>query len=154
MIREIEVGEDLRVTRTSWAAERVGWVLLAALLAAGLLGFLGPGLFSGARAEGPATVEYERFARLENEGELRVRLEPGARSLWIENRWLDRVKLRGVRPEPERVTSEAGWTVFTFAGTRDVDARLEIQHHRVGKAAGRFGTSPARAVDVRQFVYP
>ena len=154
MSPEIDVADDLRFTRSSWAYERVGWVLLAALLLAGLLGLLGPGPLSHATADGPVTVEYERFARLENEGELRVRLRDGARSLWVENRYLDGVRILGVRPEPARVTAEPGWTVFTFAATEDVDARLDVEHRRMGRARGRFGTSPDRTVEIRQFVYP
>ena len=154
MTRDLDVHDDLRFTRGSWAVERVGWGLLAALLLAGFLGFLGPGLFSHATARGPLTVEYERFARLENEGEITVRLAGGARDLWVENRYLRRVRLLGVRPEPARVAARPGWTVFTFAADEDVEARLDVEHQRMGRARGRFGTSPDRAVEIRQLVYP
>ena len=101
--RDIDVQDDLRFTRGSWTVERVGWGLLAAFLVAGFLGLLGPGLFSRATAHGPLTVEYERFSRLQNEEEIRVRLLPGTRSLWVENRFLAAVRITSVTPEPESV---------------------------------------------------
>lgn len=152
--REIDLDDDLPFTRRSWTAERVGWAVLWGLLAAGLLGFLGPGAFSGVRAEGPVTAEYERFERLDTPGELRVRLAPGTRVLWIENLWLEDVGIERIFPEPLRVSSEPGWTVFTFAGREDVEARLDILPRRAGRVEGRFGVSPERTVTVRQFVYP
>lgn len=152
--RDIELHDDLPFTRKSWTAERIGWGLLVAGVLAGLLGFLGPGIFSGARAEGPLTVEFDRSERFENPGELRVRLPSGVRNLWIENGWLEDVDVQRVRPEPARVQSRPGWTVYSFEGEEEVDVRLVVEHKRIGRATGRFGVSPDRTVTVSQFVYP
>lgn len=152
--RDIELGDDLPFTRKSWTVERVGWGLLGAAVLAGLLGFLGPGILSGARAEGPLTVEFDRSERRENPGELRVRLRGGARNLWIENRWLEDVDVQRVRPEPARVHAQPGWTVYAFEGAEEVDVRLVVEHKKAGRVKGRFGVSPERTVTVSQFVYP
>jgi hypothetical protein len=152
--RDLQLSDDLAFTRRSWVVERIGWAVLGALLIAGFFGLLGPGLLSGVKEAGPLTVEYDRFERRENENELRVRLAPGARSLWVENSYLDGVRLEKVQPEPSRVASEAGWTVFTFEGEEDVEARLEISPRSIGRLEGRFGPSKDQAVRVRQFVFP
>ena len=152
--REIDLQDDLKFTRGDWKIERVGWAALAAFLAAGFLGLLGPGLFSRVSADGPLSVEYERFSRLMNEEEIRVRLSPGDRSLWVENRFLDGVRIRSMTPEPASVKAEPGWTVYTFEAAGDVDALLEVEPRKAGRSEGRFGVSPDRTVAVRQFVYP
>lgn len=152
--REIQIADDLPFTRKSWKVERLGWMLLALFLLAGVLGALGPGLLSGVKAGGPLLVEYDRFGRYETPGALRVRLPKGARNLWIENRWLKDVEVQSVRPEPVRVEARPGWTVYSFVAEEDVEARLDVVHHSSGRVEGRFGVSPDRAVRVSQFVYP
>lgn len=47
---DIDVAEDVKFTKKSWAAERVGWVGLVLVIVAGVLGLLGPGLFSQSEA--------------------------------------------------------------------------------------------------------
>ncbi len=154
MTRGIDLTDDPVFLRRSWAVERIGWAVLGLILAAAVLGLLGPGLLPRARVEGPLTAEFDRFARWENDGVLRVRLPPGERSLWIENRYLNDVEIRRVWPDPAGVSARPGWTVLTFEATGEVDVLLEIAHRRFGPAGGRLGTSADRAVAIRQFVYP
>lgn len=150
----LQLRDDPAFLRRSWAGERIGWVFLGLLLAAGILGLLGPGWLSRATAEGPLRVRYDRFGRLDGEAELQIRLAPPDRSLWIENRWLDGVRIEGVRPPPASARSAQDWTVFTFDGAEGVDVRLDILHRRAGALEGRFGASAERSVLVRQLVYP
>src|SRR3712207_4138009 len=50
-VGDLEVAEDLTFQRREWAAQRVGWVLLALVIAAALAGLLGRGPLSTTRRE-------------------------------------------------------------------------------------------------------
>jgi hypothetical protein len=152
--RDIDLVEDPRFLRRSWTAERVGWGALAAFLAAGLLGLLGPGLLSGRTAEGDVRVEYDRFERVQSPSEVRIALAPRARNLWVEHRWMEEVEVENIRPQPVRTSRHGEWVVYSFDSTEDVDVRLGVRFLQAGGAKGRFGTAPERSVEVEQFVYP
>jgi hypothetical protein len=152
--RDIDLSQDLRFVRRSWVAERAGWGALAALIVAGLLGLLGPGLLSKKTLEGPLRAEFSRFERLDTPADLKLRLQRGARNLWIEKRWLEEVDVESVRPEPLRVSDEGEWAVYSFAAREDVDVHLGYRYHQAGAMKGRFGVSPDKTVTLKQFVYP
>ena len=151
--REIDLSDDLRFTRRSWKAERIGWAVLYALVAAGLLGFLGPGLFSRKTLDGPLHVEFDRFERMHKPCDLQARLNGGAKNLWVEKSWLQEVEVQSMRPAPLRVSDQGAWTVYSFAG-EDVDVHLSYQHKSAGATEGRFGVAPDKAVAVKQVVLP
>src|SRR5690242_8532320 len=87
----IQIDVDRRHSRREWRIERIGWAVMAVLLAAGLLGLLGYGPLSQARAGEPGTlsVTYDRLQRasapseyhftvapsLARDGELRLRFD-------------------------------------------------------------------------------
>lgn len=158
----IELSDDPKFSRTSWKVERIGWWTLGAVLVAGTVGLLGPGLFSAASAGEPGDpirVEYERFGHFETDDELRIRLRPrdGTASMWIEDRYLDGVEIRDVFPPPERVELREGRKVYIFsagAGHDPVQVRFDVTYKKIGRLAGRLGTSDGPAVDVKQFIYP
>jgi hypothetical protein len=152
--REIDLSQDLRFVRRSWTAERIGWGALGALLVAGLLGFLGPGLFSKRTADGPVRVEYDRFERVDSGSELRARLKHGARNLWVEKSWLKDVEVETLHPEPVRTSAQGEWVVYSFDGAGDIDVRLGLNYLSAGSVEGRFGAAPDKTVSIKQFVLP
>lgn len=57
----LEVSQDLNFQRREWVVQRVGWVVMAVLLVAALLGLFGPGPLSksiAGSASGPVRAEY------------------------------------------------------------------------------------------------
>lgn len=160
----LQISDDLSFTKASWKVERAGWLALAALIAAGMLGLLGPGLFSAASAgeiDDPLRVEFERFGHFETEDELTVHLKTGTRNglacVWIEDRYLDHVEIRQIHPPPSQVRLQDGRKVYSFPLAQESDrtrVRFDITYKKVGRLAGRLGTPDGPSVEVRQFVYP
>ena len=63
--RSHPIQEDMQFQRRTWLAERIGWIVMAALLVAGLAGifFHGPLSRTIARnADESVAIDYERFA--------------------------------------------------------------------------------------------
>jgi hypothetical protein len=104
--------------------ERTGWLFMAVILVAGLLGVFGHHPLSRAtgRTARRLTVEYDRFARYQSNVELRVLFEPGTDgsetgtdgsklvALWFDSDYLDCIKVVAVSPLPvaERRETRAG----------------------------------------------
>lgn len=166
-VGSLEIDQDLAFQRRSWVVQRVGWVLMAVLVLAAALGFLGSGPLSRARAEVPGlmTVEYQRFARLETGETLTLRLQPAATSgdavrVSLDQAFLGSVKLESVQPAPARVEAAGGRLVYVFAVAEPrvptvVTFRYEPREIGTLRAVVALESmSEARHVTFRQLVYP
>jgi hypothetical protein len=161
---DLELDEDPSFAAREWRFERAGWVVLALLGVAGLLGLLGPGPLSRGSAGTPEglRVEYQRFAHQHAPSRLRVHVPPAARAggrvrVWLDHGWTDAVEIEAVTPEPETV--EVGGDRVTFAfRTADPDAPLrltfDLQMQRAGIVRGAAGLPGGPTVRFRQVVYP
>ena len=114
----LELDQDLSVTRASWRFERIGWIGLVLFVAGALLGVLGPGPLSDARAgeaDAPVRVDYERFAHFESEAELGIQVRPpasGPFELWMSSDYLRHLEVRGVTPPPMATRVEPDRLVY------------------------------------------
>lgn len=159
-----EGAEDGGFQRAMWVVERVGWGILAAVLAAAAAGLFGPGLLGPveeAAADGAWRVEYPRFARAQSPFTLRVRVEPAAAAgerlrVWFSEGYFDRFSVAGVVPEPESVEVGGGRVTYAFArsGGGGAGVRLVLESAAGGRARGEIGVGDGPPVSVRQFFYP
>lgn len=92
-VGDMELEEDLRLEAGTWRAERVGWLLLGALLLLSLIGVFGEGPLStsqGRSLDGSAVADFERFARRGGSTDLHDILEAARRLRGLER--LDQIK--------------------------------------------------------------
>lgn len=162
----LQIAEDLLFQRRAWAAQRVGWGVMALLLLAAVLGLLGSGPLSKATADVPGVmrIEYQRFAQYQTPGKLTVHLEPGAVngasvSLGIDRQFLDRAGLESVVPPPRRVHHAEGRLIYEFdvaAPGRPLTLVLHLEPQQAGVITGRvtLENASAAAAVFRQVVYP
>jgi hypothetical protein len=152
--------ERTRCVRRGWIFERVGWVAMALLTAAGVAGLFGDGWLS--RAEGRAgdelTVTYQRYARAHAPLELTLdwlvrRQDP---TLWISRSYLDEFTVEDVTPSPLATTAGPDRIYYAFR-TVEPEGRARVtftlKPRNFGGARGRVGSDEVD-VEVRQFVFP
>ena len=75
--RELDTPRQQTIQRREWIAERIGWVLMAVVLFAASLGWLGPGLFSSRvvrSSDGLMEVEYDAIERYDAPCKLTIHL--------------------------------------------------------------------------------
>jgi hypothetical protein len=158
----IELGEDPAFQRREWVFERVSWVTLWLLMAAGLLGLFGSGLLSRTSKETPDgkfRVEYERFARRKAQTEVRVRVEAPARPearVWVSRAYLHGVRVEEVSPTPLRVEAGEDHQVYVFPvneGATRLHVQFRVLPDSAGSLSGSVGVGDA-SVEVSHFVYP
>ena len=98
-VGDLEVHEDLMFQRRSWLVQRVGWIAMALVLLATLVGlFGGAGLLGGEAKAGSkdamVSVSYERFLRYMKPTTLQIQLsqeagKEGKVSVWLDREYLD-----------------------------------------------------------------
>jgi hypothetical protein len=161
--RGIDLADDMPFQEKSWRVQRVGWVVMALLVAAALAGAFAWGPLSRAEAQGAGLrIEYERFERYQAPSEIRVRLTPeavadGGVSLVLDGDYADRVPLERIDPEPERSAPTLDGHVLYFPVPRDAQPGtiiFQIRPQRVGFVRGRIGIAGAAPVPFTQFVWP
>ena len=163
----LEIDQDLEFQRRSWVFQRVGWAVMGLVVLAAVVGLLGSGPLSRARAELPGrmTVEYQRFARFETTASLTIRLQAEATAgdavhVSLNHAFLTSAKIEDIQPPPTRVEARAERYVYVFDVAEPRVPMLvtfTFQPRRVGASPGMVGLESApgpRHVSFRQLVYP
>jgi hypothetical protein len=164
-VGDLEVSQDLDFQRRSWTFQRVGWVVVALLVLAALLGLFGSGPLSqgtvGAQG-GPLWVEYPRFARLKAPTTLRLPLGPEAVSgsevrIWLDRTFLEGVQIQQVTPQPDRVEIGPDRFIYVFQvsdPSQPTAVVFFMQPEETGSLSGRTGLDEGPALSSNSFIYP
>lgn len=160
-----DINQDLDFSQREWIVERVGWVVMALLVLAGLLGLLGRGPLTDkvARdANQQAWVEYYSIDHADAASELRLHIEPGVvpadqMRLTLNSAYLDRIEVESIEPEPaaQQLTGEG--VAFVFALTepgRPVDLTVHYHFVEYGRAAATLAIEGGPQLSFSQFVLP
>lgn len=162
---DLEISEDMEFQRRTWAVERIGWIVLAALLLAAMLGLFGNGAFSSGTAisdDGSVSVEFDRFWRLQSPTDLRVSVRGTADDamrarLWLSSRYLDAIDVSRATPQPESVEAGLDRITYEFAlaePNQPFVVTFRIEPQRPWRARGTVGVEGGGEASFNQFIYP
>lgn len=164
-VGDMEVNQDISHERLEWKIERVGWLVMAALLLAALVGLLGPGPLSSAVAgvkNSALWVEYNRFERYQAPTILLVHLGPqttrdGTVRLWLRREYVENIELQHIDPEPESVEVTPDRFIYTFkvsALDRSTAVRYHFEPEKFWRMAVSMGLESGPRLEFTQFYYP
>jgi hypothetical protein len=152
--------ERTRCFRWGWVFERIGWIAMAAILAAAVVGLFGHGWLSESEAAvgDELIVKYSRFCRAHSPIELTVDWVPRGEqpTLWIARSYLDEFEIEEIRPTPSAVTLEADRIRYAFRSSEPgarAAVTFRLKAERGGPYRGRIGVH-GLDVEVRQLVFP
>ena len=152
------------VLQREWRFERVGWVALALVLVAALLGVFGNGVVAAASArsaDGLTVLRYDRIVRQDASSQLELRLAaaPVADSVVIvslTDEYLATTDVERVMPEPIRVRASSGRVEFHLLRldpSRPMTVRFSIRPMAAGTRRAVFAAGD-RTLSFRQLVLP
>ncbi len=165
-VGQIELDEDLTFLKRAWKVERVGWIVMALIVLAALLGLFGRGPLSRATAGttgDPVRLEYERFTRHSSPATLQVHLAPkvadnnGTARVWLDREYMQDVNIEDISPEPERMEAGRDGIVYVFRiahPDRPTRVTFHIQPNGYGSRPGRIGLMGKEPLRFRQFIFP
>lgn len=155
-----EFEDSPRFHEREWRVQRVGWAVLILFLLAGASGLLGKGPLAHETIALPnGTLELDRFARRHAPTQWVINLletpAQGSLELAITAQYISEFEITAITPEPERTELKNGELVFTFAGAQSGGRIvMHLDPQEVGIFRGTVRISGARAIPVRQIIYP
>jgi hypothetical protein len=172
-IGDLEVNQDLAYQRREWLFERIGWIIMAQLILAGLLGLFGSGWLSSTEATSPSGVahlHYDRFAHHDEPTQLILTIARAADAdkrcrVWISREYLQQVRVEAITPLPQRQESgtERQWFEFDIPGER-AEIVFWLAPVVRGNLSGRLGVATGGGAEAEKtendalsfshFVYP
>jgi hypothetical protein len=163
-VGDLQINQDLAHERIEWKIERAGWIVMALVLLAALVGLLGRGRFSVAVAgEKGSTlwVEYNRFERYQAATMLRIHLGAASRDgkarLWLNREYVENIEIHHIDPEPETVEVLHDRFIYSF-NLPDGAQPSAVTYYFEGNAFGRIlisvGMDGGSQLNFPQFFYP
>lgn len=136
----LQVEEDRPWQERMWTAQRIGWVLMALLILAALLGVMGKGgpLASASAHTLAGTIEYPRIARWQSNERVTVRLPPsvgGRVEVELSRPFVQLFSIQSIEPDPSEVLATSAGCRFTFDVEQGGGEKLIIFSLKAGKPA-------------------
>jgi hypothetical protein len=160
----LELEQHDHFQRWEWRLQRLGWLIWATLLGAGLAGLLGPGPLSRQTAtsrDGSLTVVYDKYVHFEHPLTVEATMLTGgddqALRLHLSQSLLERVQIERIEPTPaaERLTPDGVQYDFsTVPGATKVTAAFHFVFQKMGVCEGQWQLQSGAPVVVSQLVYP
>lgn len=163
MPKDLEIQDDLQFQYRHWKRQRMGWWVIACLLAAGLLGLFGHHPFSRTTTQtenGRLLLTYDRFGRVASDAELALTVTPAKREegtfrVWFDSDYLGAVRVLSVSPLPLRGEAREGgrdFVIQTDGGRSTV--LFAVQFHTFGIIRGWVRINDGDAVPITHVVWP
>lgn len=157
---DLQLDEDMAFQRRQWIVQYVAWWFMATIVLAALLGLFGSGPISNSVASSEnLRLEYERFARIGDETELRFQLEPTAASeavLLLDQQLIEAVTLESIQPQPDTIQPRVGWVAFGFnvPDQNSFAVRFILRRHGAGSLVGQARLGTGAPLTFTQLAYP
>lgn len=164
-VGDLEISEDMEFQERSWRVQRIGWVIMALLIVAALLGLFGVGPLGQATAgteADPLWVEYDRFSRLMKSTNLTIYVNPDAAQngeirLWISQNFLDHVEINHITPTEDSAEVMQEGVVYTFQAAETdepITIMIQLRAAQAGLISGEIGLEGGESQEFTQFIYP
>jgi hypothetical protein len=119
---DLDIDQNDKFQRREWRVSRLGWLLLALFVLAGLLGLLGSGPLSRVTAEsdaGTVQAEYNRVAHYEAEDSLNLLFSPaaiedGKVTVELTGSWISGAEVSTISPTPSTQYAIPGGVAMEF----------------------------------------
>lgn len=162
---DIEICQDLPFQHRVWAAQRIGWIVMLAFVAAAAAGLFSAGPLSRTEARDPdglITVEHERFARFMSSTTLRLTMASPANgqdrvTIWMSQALVEGLDIERMRPEPARALASPDGLHLEFAVAPTGGAAaitLNVRPQSIGPLEGEVGVVGREPARLAVFVYP
>jgi hypothetical protein len=162
----LDEGRDIAYQRREWIAQRIGWVMIALLVVAALLGMLGSvGPFATAHmmaSDGSIDIDYTRLERHHAPARIVIEVAPEFAEtsevrLWLDADYVQTTGLQSIVPEPESVELGSERVIYVFAigeGNGPAEISFAYEHDGLWQQEARLGLVNGATVELNQFIFP
>lgn len=163
MGKGLEIREDLTFQYRHWQRERAGWIGIACILAAALLGMFGHHPFSRMTTQTEnrsLVIAYDRYGRAESSAGMTITVTPekqeeGTTRIWFNAEYLDAVRVVSLSPMPLRGEARDGGRAFVIqTDGRPFTIMLSVQFRTFGVIQGQVKINEDAPLSFTHFVWP
>ncbi len=154
---DLQLDEYLPQQIKGWKVQSVGLIFIFALMSSAAIGLFGDGVISTRKiSQGQATIQYDRFYRVEARMELKVEAinrENDNVVVIIPNTYLQRFNVEAIVPEPAANKAENGHVKYLFEGSGPMAITFYLIPEKAGPANGQLRVNEEEFM-VNHFIYP
>jgi hypothetical protein len=142
--------------------ERVGWVFMALVIVAAMLGLFGKGYLSEAVLDREQfQMKYQRFLHFGDLTSLEIEIPPqrsesGVVAIAFSNAYMHNFRIERIQPDPES-SAHGDQILYWFTATRTgepVKVQFRLEPQTIGTLEGEIFVNGEDGYIFRQFVYP
>lgn len=161
--RDYPIKENMYWQRVEWRIQKIGSVLLFALVILGSCGLFSKGFLSdgvATSADGVLRVEYERFGLRDSDITMAIRVKPPHQehfTLTLSGEEMDNFQIQSLQPQPQQAVSKSNSLVLTYSSSSFKDGATVW----IGSQAEEFGRYPVTvtldddtSVHFTHWIYP
>jgi hypothetical protein len=155
---ELEIEEHLDAHRQGFAVQKIGLLLLLAIVTAGALGVFGDGWLSTKSVSLPfGLVEFQKFHRHEANMMLTVsflKSDNNQVTVSFPSSYLKSFEIKTITPDASQVDLRGDRVDYTFAGdATNAIINFSIVPHKIGNVKGQIEVNKS-PVELTHFIYP
>ncbi|WP_034912683.1 MULTISPECIES: hypothetical protein [Erwinia] len=160
--RHYPIEENLRWQRIEWAIQRVGYLLLFAVVILGACGLFSKGVLSDVTAtssDGTLQVNYERFGLRDSDMTMTIRVkphQPGRFTLVVSGEEMENFQIQSLQPQPQRAVTRNNSLELTWETSMNDGATVWIgsQALNPGRYPVTITLDNAAKVNFTHYIYP
>lgn len=155
----LEIDENFEHHVKAWRVKRIGWAVMALVIAAAVAGLLGPGPYSSRKLQGPGglEVEYERVSRYNAPAHFHLKVPGGKEDLELSvpAEFVKAIDLERIDPEPKEMRLDGEKHTWIIP-RREMNSEVLINYRpqAFGKKKIRLEVKDAGALEFQQFFMP
>jgi hypothetical protein len=152
---DLQLKEEQDLHEKGWVIQRVGWVIMFAIVLAGALGLFGEGLISKQKSSNEAvSVEFERFFRYEAEMDIRIQSSEHIASVTLPQQYIKNFRTLRFEPEPENTTTINDGVVYNFLPGNNRILTIYLDPKSYGTISGTLKVNGTSNFNLNHFIYP
>jgi hypothetical protein len=151
------IHKDYKYQKVEWVIKRIYWVLMGIFIAFASLGAFGDNGSLLSRKEiklQDATIEYEKFLRVDKSFDMKVNILNTYKecSVAINKDYVDKIQITQVIPEPSEVTSKGDKIIYKFRSYESGTITFFKDPLKMGSQKLEIEVN-GKSVNISQFIY-
>lgn len=152
---ELKIDEQLHLQEKGWVIQRVGWIIIIAVMIAGGLGAFGDGWVSKqSSSTGNIKAEYERFFRYETEMKVLVESSNHISSISFSQQYLKDFRIVRFVPEFDNNNTTENEVRYNFLPGQNRIVSVYLIPKNYGAIAGTMKVNDTNNITLNHFIYP
>jgi hypothetical protein len=153
---ELEIDEHLDSHRRGFRIQKIGLLVILAMVVLAALGLFGDGVLSKKTVTSKsAEIQYQRFYRFEARMEVKIELLAFENSNVVSfpKEYLKEFEIESINPDPESTNFKGNTSEFVFNGPGNGIITFFLVPRKVGSVEGEVSVNGDR-FELSHFIYP